>query len=337
MSNLTNKNIIFPKSVLCEIQRNSKHYILWISGIFGTWFVKIPAKYKIYLYKNKLIITPNKYYSLNKFYSATNKNFSTTFRQNLSIVFATIKRLLWGAGLGFKKYLRVRGVGYKFALQKNELQVNVGFTHTIKKVLPEEFILKFSRKFKMLRFRSKSLSSLTSVLSDIRSKKKPDVYKGKGIRYRKEILNKKEGKKENFLIMPTIRQIITKPRKTKKYKNKTPDLRNCPQKKGTVVLLLKMSPRKPNSAQRKAVRCAVRRTKRKVLAYIPGVGHTLQKFANVLIRGGRVKDLPGMKYTLIRAKFDLRPVAGRRTARSIYGGPFLLKHAFHYFFKFYYT
>lgn len=122
--------------------------------------------------------------------------------------------------------------------------------------------------------------------------------------------------------MPTITQLSKYDRKVRRYKNKRPDLRGCPQKKGTCVKVFEMTPRKPNSALRKVARVVFRRWKRKVLVYIPGECNgqpALQKHSVVLVRGGRVADLPGMKYTIIRGKFDLRRLEFKRAARSKYG------------------
>jgi len=119
--------------------------------------------------------------------------------------------------------------------------------------------------------------------------------------------------------MARLGQLIRKERKLKKRKNKRPNLQQCPQKKATCLKVFVMTPRKPNSALRKVAWVLLSNMQR-VHAYIPGMGHNmLQKFSVVLVRGGRVKDLPGMKYTIIRGKFDLRPIFSRRSAHSKYG------------------
>jgi small subunit ribosomal protein S12 len=104
-------------------------------------------------------------------------------------------------------------------------------------------------------------------------------------------------------------------RKIKKFKVKA--LGGCPQKRGVCLKVFKMSPRKPNSARRSVVKISLY-NKRRLIAFIPGMGHNLQKFNDVLIRGGRAKDLPGIRYTLIRGKLDLYG-ADRVHARSKYG------------------
>jgi small subunit ribosomal protein S12 len=132
--------------------------------------------------------------------------------------------------------------------------------------------------------------------------------------------------------MSKLQQLLRKPRKTKIYKKKRRDLENCPQKKATCLKVFEMTPRKPNSAIRKVARVLLSTYKR-VYAYIPGIGHNLQKHSTVLVRGGRVKDLPGMKYTIIRGKFDLKRLDARRKARSKYGAKLVRKRFDHRYRK----
>jgi len=118
--------------------------------------------------------------------------------------------------------------------------------------------------------------------------------------------------------MPTYNQLIKQSRKRKITQTRAPALGNSPQKKGTCLRVFTMTPRKPNSALRKVARLRLFNNKF-ITAYIPGEGHNLQKYGDVLVRGGRVKDLPGIKYTIIRGKFDIIPVANRKQSRSKYG------------------
>lgn len=118
--------------------------------------------------------------------------------------------------------------------------------------------------------------------------------------------------------MPTINQLYKNKRKKKKKLNKTPALQKCPQKKGICTKLVLRTPKKPNSALRKLAK--LRLTNRKlVYAYIPGEGHNLKEYSSVIIRGGRVKDLPGIKYHIIRGKLDFSGLTKRKTSRSKYG------------------
>jgi small subunit ribosomal protein S12 len=119
--------------------------------------------------------------------------------------------------------------------------------------------------------------------------------------------------------MARINQLC-KTKRLKKLKwNKAPALERNPQKKGVCIKVFTKTPRKPNSALRKVAKIRLT-NQRKVDAYIPGVGHNLQEFSVVLMRGGRVKDLPGVKYHLIRGKFDLIGLHERKNSRSKYGG-----------------
>lgn len=118
--------------------------------------------------------------------------------------------------------------------------------------------------------------------------------------------------------MPTINQLFKGIRCKKKRKVKSPSLLGCPQKRGVCLKLFIRTPKKPNSARRKVSRLRLS-NKNKVTAYIPGQIHRLQEHSNVLVRGGRVPDLPGVKYRLIRNKMDLDALSGRVTARSKYG------------------
>ena len=118
--------------------------------------------------------------------------------------------------------------------------------------------------------------------------------------------------------MPTINQLIRKSRTAPRARNKVPALETCPQKRGVCTRVYTTTPKKPNSALRKVAR--VRLTNGfEVTSYIPGVGHNLQEHSVVLIRGGRVKDLPGVRYHIIRGTLDTQGVADRRQRRSKYG------------------
>ena len=118
--------------------------------------------------------------------------------------------------------------------------------------------------------------------------------------------------------MPTISQLVRKPRKKAVTKTKTPALRSAPQKRGVCTRVYTTTPKKPNSALRKVAR--VRLTNgMEVTAYIPGIAHNLQEHSVVLIRGGRVKDLPGVRYKVIRSALDTSGVANRKQGRSKYG------------------
>jgi len=118
--------------------------------------------------------------------------------------------------------------------------------------------------------------------------------------------------------MPTVNQLIRKPRVVQKNKPKYPALDACPQKRGVCLQVKTMTPKKPNSALRKIARVRLSNGK-EITAYIPGEGHNLQEHSIVLVRGGRVRDLPGVRYHVIRGTLDSMGVEGRKQGRSKYG------------------
>ena len=118
--------------------------------------------------------------------------------------------------------------------------------------------------------------------------------------------------------MPTIQQLVRKGRETLVEKGKSPALDSCPQRRGVCVRVYTTTPKKPNSAMRKVARVRLTNGK-EVNSYIPGEGHNLQEHSIVLVRGGRVKDLPGVRYKVIRAALDCAAVDKRKQARSRYG------------------
>ena len=118
--------------------------------------------------------------------------------------------------------------------------------------------------------------------------------------------------------MPTIAQLVRKGRESKTTKTKTPALKGAPQRRGVCTRVYTHTPKKPNSALRKVARVRLT-TGQEVTAYIPGVGHNLQEHSIVLVRGGRVKDLPGVRYKIVRGTLDTAGVRDRKQARSRYG------------------
>ena len=118
--------------------------------------------------------------------------------------------------------------------------------------------------------------------------------------------------------MPTLNQLVRKGRTSTKSKTKSPALEGCPQKRGVCTRVMTVTPKKPNSALRKVARVRLSNGI-EVTAYIPGIGHNLQEHSVVLIRGGRVRDLPGCRYHIIRGTLDAQGVANRNQSRSKYG------------------
>jgi small subunit ribosomal protein S12 len=118
--------------------------------------------------------------------------------------------------------------------------------------------------------------------------------------------------------MPTVNQLVRNGRRRKRRRSKSPVLQSCPQKRGVCLLVRTMTPKKPNSALRKIARVRLSNGK-EITAYIPGEGHNIQEHSIVLVRGGRVRDLPGVRYHIVRGTRDSQGVEGRRQGRSKYG------------------
>jgi small subunit ribosomal protein S12 len=118
--------------------------------------------------------------------------------------------------------------------------------------------------------------------------------------------------------MPTINQLVRKARVVQKAKKKNVALESCPQKRGVCLLVKTVTPKKPNSALRKVARVRLSNGK-EITCYIPGIDHNLQEHSIVLVRGGRVRDLPGVRYHIIRGTLDALGVEGRKQGRSLYG------------------
>ncbi|MGE3303290.1 MAG: 30S ribosomal protein S12 [Hyphomonadaceae bacterium] len=119
--------------------------------------------------------------------------------------------------------------------------------------------------------------------------------------------------------MPTINQLIRKPRKPVVVRSKTPALQGSPQRRGVCTRVYTTTPKKPNSALRKVAKVRLAKSGVESLCYIPGEGHNLQEHSVVLIRGGRVKDLPGVRYHILRGVLDTQGIKNRRKRRSLYG------------------
>jgi small subunit ribosomal protein S12 len=126
-------------------------------------------------------------------------------------------------------------------------------------------------------------------------------------------------RKNKNLSMPTIQQLVQSARKKSLKKTKSPALQSCPQKRGVCTRVFTTTPKKPNSALRKVARVRLLKTRIEVTAYIPGIGHNLLEHAMVLVRGGRVKDLPGVRYHIVRGTLDTAGVKDRVQSRSKYG------------------
>lgn len=192
------KIVQIPVFLNCEIKNFLNAYVFWINGPF--WTNRIIIKKTLFLeLQNNYIINkkalPNvisTFYNLNLKHINKKKKITQSFLKN------KFKQQIISAFVGYKKYLRIRGVGYKFSILNQLMLIQVGFSHLLKTVIPSEFNYKFNKKFTFLRLKSNNINILTKFLSVLRNLYKPDVYKGKGIRYRFDTVKRKEGKKKTF-------------------------------------------------------------------------------------------------------------------------------------------
>ena len=211
MSKLGWKKKFISQFISFEVKNFVNANLIWIQGPYQILKLKVPKSIILELpsknnweditvikLKNSLRFKVPSAILLTNFYKC--EKLSVTYNTiQFSLAHVLINNALIASLAGFKRYLRVRGVGYKFSLaplNKNILMIEVGYSHILLKGLPAEFVTKFSRKFSKMRVKSSYLSSLMQIFSHIRKLRKPDVYKGKGIRYKMDTVRKKEGKKK---------------------------------------------------------------------------------------------------------------------------------------------
>jgi len=201
MSHISYLGSYVPFGINLELQQTDrKDWLLWVVGDRGVWrhvIKNIP--YHIIFFNKSLRFKTSRYQTLVKYYFPKLHKISLYhLSMKLSLLTILTKRMFVGINPGYKKYLRVKGVGYRFEINNvnHILSAKVGWSHLLSKKIPSEFKITFSRKSKAIRLRSRSLNLLTGLLAYLRRKRQPDVYKGKGIRYRKDTIKLRIGKKK---------------------------------------------------------------------------------------------------------------------------------------------
>jgi len=176
------------------------------------------------------------------FYETTSNLNRQQINQKLSLLNIYLKHWMVSALVGFQKALRLRGVGYRFDISRLKIKIQVGHSHVVFQKFPLPNLLQqvlLNKKGTLLRIKSSNLIFLHTFLSRIRNVHPPDIYKGKGIRYHKELICRKEGKKKKLVnFMARLNQLLRKKRKARKEKDKRPDLQKCPQKKQLALKFL---------------------------------------------------------------------------------------------------
>jgi len=200
MTNLKKKNIYLPQNVNTICQQYNNGYIIWMSGANSTTVQYLENTNKmplsIEMSKNSLELKKTNLKRSQTFYSIYQKSQEKKVDQYYNLVHMQLKRAVLSTTVGIKKYLLVRGVGYKFLRKNQYLTLQVGYSHKINVLLPSFIKTKLNRKATKIKFMGSNLAFMTGLISSIRRFKKPDVYKGKGIRYRKDNVMRKEGKKK---------------------------------------------------------------------------------------------------------------------------------------------
>ena len=199
MSKLVKKQIYIPELLAFEMHCFNNGFVCWFSGPYYTWKQQLSRSFPFHINKNWFRYAPS---MLNVGF-----NFFDTYRfpnlkletQQLSLLHIQIKQLIIGASVGFKKFLRVRGVGYKFNISPTTLTIHVGYSHLLKIKYPYFKSFVTNKKATLIRGRSVNLVALSTFFAAVRFLRSPDVYKGKGIRYRKDLVIRKEGKKKKTI------------------------------------------------------------------------------------------------------------------------------------------
>ena len=196
MSNLGKKPIYKPEKLSIELQKFGNASICWFSGPNYTLKQKFLKDFDIRISNQQLYLLPSisktatKFYKLNRILVQQNQN------QNWSLFSVKLIQNIVGSLVGFKNFLRVRGVGYRFQIFSKKLIINVGYSHNLQIKLPVKHKFVLNKKSTFLRVKSSNLAKLSNFLAFVRNLRQPDVYKGKGIRYRKDPIRLKEGKKK---------------------------------------------------------------------------------------------------------------------------------------------
>lgn len=196
MSNLGKKMIYKPEALTLELQKFGNAYVCWFSGSYYTLKQRISNKFTLNTTGQKLSISPPVLNIATTFYKTNRTLINQEKNKNWSLTYVKINQSIIGALVGFKNFLRVRGVGYKFQIIFNRMTVQAGHSHLLEIKMPYLQSLSLNKKSTFLRLKSSDVASLTNFLSSVRNLRQPDVYKGKGIRYRKDFVLRKEGKKK---------------------------------------------------------------------------------------------------------------------------------------------
>ena len=199
MSNLSRTYIYKPELLHFEMQHFRNEYVCWFSGPYSTCKIKFPCVFSIDFMRNELKFGISLLLRVSLLYQTYNSRYFQMSHKRASISNVYLNHLILGTIVGFQNALRVRGVGYRFDLSFTKITVEAGYSHLLFRNLPllNDFqALMLNKKSTLLQIKSSNLIVLNTFLSTVRNFRKPDIYKGKGIRYKKELISRKEGKKK---------------------------------------------------------------------------------------------------------------------------------------------
>lgn len=196
MSNLSKIDLYKPELLNLEIQHFRNDCVCWFSGPYYTRQKVFKSSFPFEITGAKLRFQPTISMQSSLFYKSFRNKTIQFQNQSASLLYVYIKQWMVGCTVGFQKALRIRGVGYKFSILPTKLIIQAGYSHLLRVVLPSWRSIMSNKKSTLIHIKTEDLVKLSTFLSGIRNLRKPDVYKGKGIRYRKDLVMRKEGKKK---------------------------------------------------------------------------------------------------------------------------------------------
>lgn len=200
MTTFKKKNIYLPQNLSTVCQKYNNGYIIWMSGANSTGVQYLENNKNIPLHvtltSKELILQKSNLNKSQTFYNIYHKKEEKFLNRYYNLIHMQLRNAVLRATVGIKKYLLVRGVGYKFIKKNQYLTLQVGYSHKVNILMPSFIKTKLNRKATKIKFVSNNIGVLTGILASIRGFKKPDVYKGKGVRYRQDTVMRKEGKKK---------------------------------------------------------------------------------------------------------------------------------------------
>ena len=196
MSKLARKKIYLPELLFVETNSFANGLVCWISGPYYTTKQRYYPIFSISLQKQQLCCSPTFTHNVFNFFNISKAMIFKQNKKELGLLYTHVKQLIISTSVGFKNFLKIRGIGYKFKISQTELTIEAGYSHLLYTKIPLFKSFLTNKKTTLLRGQASNLVSLNTFFAATRSLRQPDVYKGKGIRYKKDFSRRKEGKKK---------------------------------------------------------------------------------------------------------------------------------------------